>query len=107
METLLRDIPGVVIYIDDILVSGRDTDEHDNNLDKVMMTLEVAGVQLKQSKFFIGKSSVEYLGHIIAIYGLHPAPEKVRAVQMAPEPKNITELRPFLGLLTLSRSATH
>ena len=28
METLLCDIPGVVVYIDDILVSGRDTDEH-------------------------------------------------------------------------------
>ena len=37
METLLRDIPGVVVYIDDILVAGRDTDEHFNNLDKVMM----------------------------------------------------------------------
>ena len=28
METLLHDIPGVVVYIDDILVSGRGTDEH-------------------------------------------------------------------------------
>ena len=100
METLLRDIPGVVVYIDDILVAGHDTDEHYNNLNKVMMRLEEAGVQLKQSKCFIGKSSIEYLGHIIDKDGLHPAPEKVRTVQLlAPELRNITELRAFLGLL--------
>ena len=56
-------------------------------------------MQLKQSKCFTGKSSVEYLGHIIDKDGLHPAPEKVRAIQLAPEPRNITELRAFLGLL--------
>ena len=64
-----------------------------------MTRLEEAGVQLKQLKCSIGKSSVEYRGHIIDRDGLHPAPEKVRAVQMAPEPRNITELRAFLGLL--------
>uniref|UniRef100_A0A1X7US55 Reverse transcriptase domain-containing protein n=1 Tax=Amphimedon queenslandica TaxID=400682 RepID=A0A1X7US55_AMPQE len=106
METLLCDIPGVVVYIDDILVSGRDTDEHYNNLDKVMKRLEEAGVQLKQSKYSIGKSSVEYLGHIIDKDGLHPAPEKVKAVKMAPEPRNITELRAFLGYYK-QRSSGH
>ena len=43
--------------------------------------------------------SVEYLGHIIDAKGLHPSPEKIRAIKDAPEPQNVTELKSFLGLL--------
>lgn len=41
---------------------------------------------------------MEYLGHIIDGEGLHPTQEKVQAIQEAPRPRNITELRSFLGL---------
>ena len=44
--------------------------------------------------------SVVYLGHKIDAHGLHPTSEKVRAVQEAPEPRNITELKSYLGQLT-------
>ena len=44
--------------------------------------------------------SVTYLGHRIDKEGLHPLQEKVRAVQEAPFPKDVTELNFFLGLLT-------
>ena len=43
--------------------------------------------------------SVEYLWHVIDHEGLHPFREKVRAIQDAPVPHNITELKSFLGLL--------
>ena len=46
------------------------------------------------------KESVTYLGHQIDQHGLHPFKEKVQAVQEAPAPKNITELKSYLGLLT-------
>jgi len=39
---------------------------------------------------------VEYLGHIIDKSGLHPTQEKV---QEAPAPKNLAELRSFLGII--------
>ena len=42
---------------------------------------------------------VEYLGHVMdESAGLHPAQEKVKAIQEAPQPKNLTELRSFLGI---------
>ena len=44
--------------------------------------------------------SVVYLGHRIDEQGLHPTEEKVRAVQEAPEPCNVTELKSYLGLLS-------
>ena len=45
-------------------------------------------------------ASVEYLSHRIDTQGLHPIPEKVEAVKNAPRPKNVTELKSYLGLLS-------
>ena len=43
--------------------------------------------------------SVEYLGHIVDRNGLHATPSKVEAITRAPEPRNVQELRSFLGLV--------
>ena len=45
-------------------------------------------------------SSVQYLGYVIDAEGLHPMPEKVKAVQNAPSPTNVSELKSYLGLLS-------
>ena len=60
--------------------------------------LEKHGVRVKLSKCQFFQSSVEYLGHRIDQDGLHPTDEKVAAINKAPEPKNVTELKSFLGL---------
>ena len=99
MEGLLQDLPGVVVYLDDVLVTGPNKEEHLKNLDKVMDRIKSAGVTLKQPKCIFLAASVEYLGHIIDKDGLYPAPEKVQAIQDAPEPRNLSELKSFLGLI--------
>ena len=43
--------------------------------------------------------SVEYLGHKIDATGLHTTTRKMEAISQAPQPKNIQELRSYLGLL--------
>ena len=84
METLLRSVPrGVTVYLDNILVSGVDELDHVQNLLRI---LESAGLTLKQSKCAFALPSVHYLGHIIDEKGLHPSPEKVRAIKEAPPP---------------------
>ena len=45
-------------------------------------------------------SEVVYLGHKIDEQGLHPLAEKVEAVQAALTPKNVSELKSYLGLLS-------
>jgi len=99
METLLQGIPGVAVYIDDILVSGRSEEEQLRRLDGVLKRLEEAGLRLKRKKCSFMTPSVEYLGHKIDQDGLHPMDEKVRAVKEAPAPNNLAELRSFLGLI--------
>ncbi len=50
METLLRDIKGVSVYIDDILVTGSTIVEHLQTLDAVLDRLEKAGLRLNRVK---------------------------------------------------------
>ena len=62
--------------------------------------LEKAGLRLNKKKCQFLASEVTYLGYSIDSEGLHPTNEKIRAVQSAPEPTNVTELKSYLGLLT-------
>ena len=100
MECLLKDIPGVVVYLDDILLTGPSVDEHLSTLDKVLQRLEDAGLKLKKSKCVFLAASVTYLGHRIDSQGLHPLEEKVKALQTVPNPKIVTELKSYLGMLS-------
>ena len=58
-------------------------------------------VSREKTNFF--KQSVEYLGFIVTMGGAKTDPEKVRAVQEYSEPKNLYELRSFLGLASYYR----
>ena len=84
MESLLQDIPSVIVYIDDILISGQSEEEHLQLLERVLDRLETAGLRLKREKCLLMAELVEYLGHRIDKNGLHPPKEKVKAVCDAP-----------------------
>ena len=45
------------------------------------------------------KSSVEHLGHVIDANGMNAAQSKITAIQEAPVPTNLTQLRAFFGLV--------
>lgn len=100
IETLLQGIPNVVVYLDDILITGPTDQEHLGTLEKVLTRMEQAGLRLKKSKCVFMVDSVTYLGHRIDENGLHPIAKKLKAVQCAPKPSNISELKSYLGLLT-------
>lgn len=50
MEGVLKDIPKVTVYLDDILLTGRDVQEHLRTLDHVLQRLEEAGLRLKRGE---------------------------------------------------------
>ena len=99
MESVLQGIPGVCVYIDDILVTGRDEQEHLDHLEEVLRRLKEAGIRLKREKCEYLLQSVEYLGHTISKEGLRTSDAKVEAMLQAPPPKDVAELRSFLGLV--------
>ena len=45
------------------------------------------------------KSEVEFLGHRVTQHGVQPTEDKVRAINRAPTPTNVAQLRSFLGLM--------
>ncbi|UYV76234.1 K02A2.6-like [Cordylochernes scorpioides] len=99
MDNVFADIPGVACYIDDILVSGKDARDHKSKLELVFKRLEEKGLKLNKAKCKFAVDSVEYLGFRIDKDGLHPMLNKIQAVSNAPEPKNIGQLRSFIGML--------
>ena len=99
MEMLLQGANGVSVYLDDILVAGTTMEDHLHNLKEVLKRLDDAGLRLNKEKCFFLRPSIEYLGHVIDKDGLRPTGSKVRAIKEAPHPKNVTQLRSFLGLI--------
>ncbi len=85
----------MAVFLDDILVTGRNDEEHLQTLAKVLDRLKEAGLRLKRSKCTFMEKEVMFLGHKVDETGLHPAPEKVMAIQNAPSPKNVTELKAY------------
>ena len=100
MEGLLGGIPGVVVYLDDILITGCTMAKQLATLDKVLQKLHEARLCLRKDKCVFMVPSVVYLGHQINAQGLHPVVDKVKALQEVPKTQNVSELKSYFGLLT-------
>ena len=78
-------------------------DEHLERLRKVFDHLATAGLKLKTMKCHFAKREVCYLGHIVSANGIRPDPAKITAVKDYPVPRNLKELKQFLGLTNYYR----
>jgi hypothetical protein len=96
----LKDIPGVIVYLDDVFVGGEDTKQHDERLAMVWCRLKRVGFTPNMNKCKIRAKSVRFLGHVIEDGQIRPDPDKIQAIIEFPSPKNVTELRGFKGLVT-------
>ncbi len=96
LSGLLWDI--CLVYMDDIIIFGRNLDEHFNNLETVFGALASAGITLKPSKCRFCQRELPFLGHVVSEKGIATDPSKIAKVRDAAVPKNIHELRSFLGL---------
>lgn len=98
MSVILRNCPGVLFYIDDVIVFGKSAEEHLKNLETVLQRIKDAGLKLN-SKCVFGVQELEFLGHKVTPCGISPLPGKVDAIVETPVPNNAAELRSFLGLV--------
>ena len=93
----------VIVFIDDILVYSRDEEEHANHLRLVLQTLREKQLYVKFNKCEFWLDQVVFLGHIVSGEGIKVDQKKIEAILNWEPPKNVPELRSFLGLAGYSR----
>lgn len=99
IERLLEGIPNVAVYFDDIAVTGRNNEEHLENLKTVFNRLNKAGLKIQLKKCSFLQPTIEYLGHEFSKDGIKPTKTKLDAIRHAVTPTNTTELKSFLGFI--------
>ena len=99
MEKILAGLPGVLCHMDDVLIFGKNVQEHDIRLEQVLLRIQAAGATLNQDKCQFHKSSLKFLGHLVDATGIRPDPDKTSAIANLPTPQNISDLRRFMGMI--------
>ena len=100
MDNLLKDIPGVCVFYDDIVVTAPNDTVHLSRIEEIIKRLAESNIRLniEKSKFF--QKEVEYLGFKFSAEGMQPTTSKIRAILEIPRPISVEELKAFLGLIT-------
>ena len=93
----------MVVYLDDILVFSKNAEDHLKHLDIVLGILRRHKLSAKLSKCVWEVNSLPFLGHVLSADGIGVDLKKVAAVKEWPAPKNVGELRSFLGLANYFR----
>ena len=88
----------VIVFIDDILVYSGSSEEHSEHLRIVLQTLRERQLYAKLRKCQFWLDRVAFLGHVISVEGVSVDPKKIEAVVNLKPPKNVSEVRSFLGL---------
>jgi hypothetical protein len=87
----------VIVYLDDILIFSKTWEEHLKHVKQTLDVLKREKLYVKLSKCEFGKTSLNYLGHIVGGGELKIDPSKVAVIVNWPKPKSATEVRSFLG----------
>lgn len=93
----------VFVYLDDIVIVTQTFDKHLEVLKEVFDRLTAAGLTVRRDKCHFCLPELKFLGFVVDASGLHCDPDKVAAILNLPTPKNSTEVRRFLGIVSWYR----
>ena len=93
----LASLIGVKSIADDILVFGKSIEEHNTNVEALLMRLLEAGLTINRKKCIIGVKEVSFFGHWVSAAGVRPMiKDTLREIQ---RPQTKSEVRSYMGLV--------
>jgi hypothetical protein len=98
MDNVLTGLQGnaCFVYLDDIVIYAQTLEEHKQKLNKIFKCIRETGLSLQPDKCKFFKRELIYLGHIILNKGVKSNPEKIKAIEQYPVPKNKKQIKQFL-----------
>ena len=99
MTALFGDLEGVSIIVDDILIHGRNVQEHDERVKMFLERAREVGLTLNKDKSKFRQQEVSYCGHILSADGLKPSPDHIDPIMKMETPTKKDEVRRFLALV--------
>ena len=106
MNEILRDLINegkVTVFVDDVLVGTETEEGHDKIVEEILRRLEENDLYIKLEKCIWKVRRIGFLGVVIGPNGIEMEEEKVDGVCSWPEPKNVKDVRKFLGLTNYYR----
>ena len=103
MNKVLDGLDFAMTYLDDIIIFSSNGLEHLEHLKEVFHRLREADLKMKCSKCDFFKSEIHYLGHLISAEGIRPLPNKLDCIRNMLVPKDVKEIKQFLGLTSYYR----
>ena len=98
------DLEFVRAYLDDLLcITKSNLEDHLDKLKMVLTRLREAGLQINARKSFFCTIETEYLGYTLTRIGIKPQQKKVQAILAISPPKQVKDLRSFLGMVQYYR----
>ena len=100
MDTVLANEKNVFIFIDDILIVTKGSkEEHLKRVSEILYKLDQAHVRLKLEKCQFAKNETHWLGYKLTQSGIQPENSKVQGITERLRPKNIKQMRSFMGAI--------
>jgi hypothetical protein len=88
-----------IVFLDDILIYSKSEEEHEHHLRLVLQVLREHQLYAKLSKCSFYQKQIHYLGHIISEHCIAVDAEKIESIRGWPTPKNVLDIRYFVGLV--------
>ena len=98
MIKVLKGLKFAMTYLDDIIIFSKNELRHLEYLETVFSQLREARLKMKRPKCDFFKSKIHYLGCLISPERIFPLPNKLDCIKHMPAPKNMKEIKQFLGL---------
>jgi hypothetical protein len=99
LQKVISGLAGCQNYADDIIVYGKNQSEHDDRLSALLERLKTVGLTLNPEKCEFSLECISYVGYEISAEGVSVSKSKVKSIVETRVPKDVTELRSFLGLV--------